>query len=91
MAWESAEWACGHKGSIQLLGPGARRKSRLAYEAGRKCMACWLLDQWTQQGDPRAARPDARTLAIAVAGGKGIRIAAEAKSPVPAGWSEVEA
>jgi len=69
MAWENTEWACGHHGEMQLYGPGAGRKSRIAYEAGRKCMVCWLLDRWENEGDPRRGRKD---LAKAIAKGKNI-------------------
>lgn len=73
MAWEKAQWACGHEGSIQLYGPRSQRESKLAYEAGRKCLACWLLETWERSKDPRNDRPDKLELAHAIASGKGIR------------------
>ncbi len=74
MAWEGAKWACGHTGTMQLYGPGAGRRSRIAYEAGRKCLVCWLLEKWEQNGDPRANRADREKLAQHIAEGKGIRV-----------------
>ena len=74
MAWEKTEWACGHTGSMQLYGKHSARDSRVAYEAGRKCMACWLVEQWEKDGDPRASREDRFNLAVAIAENKGKRI-----------------
>jgi hypothetical protein len=74
MAWESTEWACGHKGAMQLYGKRAGRDSQVAYEAGRPCMACWLVEQWEQSNDPRAKREDRFKLAGDIAEGKGKRI-----------------
>lgn len=74
MAWEGVSWSCGHRGSMQLYGPGAGRRSRIAYEAGRQCMVCWLPNQWKAKGDPRADRADAPELAASIVEGKGIRI-----------------
>ena len=74
MAWESVEWACGHTGSMQLYGKISGREARVAYEAGRKCFACWLVDQWESKGDPRALKPNRYILAKKIAEGKGIRI-----------------
>lgn len=74
MAWEKCEWACGHTGSMQLYGKQSGRDSRIAYEAGRQCMACWLLEKWEQENDPRNKREDRFKLAQAIAEGKGIRI-----------------
>jgi len=74
MAWEPTEWACGHTGAMQLYGKRAGRDSRVAYEAGRKCMACWLIERWEAESDPRAARADRMDLAVSIAAGKGIRI-----------------
>lgn len=71
MAWEKIEWACGHEGQIQLLGPHKKRDARKAYEAGRKCMACWLVEQWESQNDPRAQREDRYKLAADIAENKG--------------------
>jgi len=71
MAWEGIDWSCGHEGSIQMYGPGAGRRARQASEAGRKCLACWLLERWEAEGDPRKGKPE---LAVAIAEGKGIRI-----------------
>jgi len=71
MAWTTTDWACGHSGSIQLFGPGAQRRSRVAWEAGRVCMACWLNKQWAEKNDPRK---DNLQLAADIAEGKGIRI-----------------
>jgi hypothetical protein len=74
MAWESVTWACGHEGEMQLYGKQCGRDSRVAYEASRKCLACWLVAQWVEKGDARAARPDRFDLAKDIAGGKNIRI-----------------
>ena len=74
MAWESVTWACGHTGQMQLYGKISARESRVAYEAGRKCMACWLVERWEAQGDPRAQRTDRYKLAAAIAETKGKRI-----------------
>lgn len=74
MAWESTQWACGHRGSMQLLGKQSGRDATVAYEAGRQCMACWLIEQWEAKGDPRAKREDRFRLAVAIAEGKGKRI-----------------
>ena len=77
MAWESTEWACGHSGSMQLYGKMSGRDSRVAYEAGRDCLACWLAKQWITKGDPRATSPRRWQFAKAIAEGKGVRIAGE--------------
>ena len=52
MAWESTEWACGHSGSMQLYGKRSGRDSRVAYEAGKRCLACWLINQWSEKMTP---------------------------------------
>ena len=72
--WESAEWACGHTGSMQLYGKRSGRDSRVAYEAGRDCMACWLLRTWEEKNHPRSKRADRFALAQKIAEGKGVRI-----------------
>jgi len=77
MAWTTVDWACGHTGAMQLTGAHSGRSSRVAYEAGRKCFACWLLGQWIKSNDPRAARADRFGLATAIANGRGIRIYGE--------------
>jgi hypothetical protein len=59
---------------MQLYGKQSGRDSRVAYEAGRDCMACWLVGQWETKNDPRAKREDRYKLAAAIAEGKGIRI-----------------
>ena len=74
MAWEKTEWACGHTGSMQLYGKQSGRDSRVAYEAGRNCMACWLVDQWEKTKDARAKRTDRYKLAGMISEGKGVRI-----------------
>ena len=74
MGWQATEWACGHEGRMQLYGKQSGRDARVAYEAGRMCMACWLVDQWERSADPRAKRGDNFDLARAVARGKGIDI-----------------
>lgn len=74
MAWESATWACGHEGSIQLYGKQSGRDARIASEAGRKCFACWLIEVWKKENDPRALREDRFELAKAIAENKGFRI-----------------
>lgn len=74
MAWESVTWACGHSGSMQLYGKMSGRYAITAREAGRKCLACWLLERWEAEDDPRAERDDKIALARAIAEGKGIRI-----------------
>jgi len=73
MAWEKITWACEHQGEMQLYGKNSARNSRAAYEAGRKCMVCWLIDQWNQKADPRAQRDDCFSLATAIAKGKSVR------------------
>ena len=77
MAWETTEWACGHTGSMQLYGKMSGRDSRVAYEAGRKCIGCWLIEQWVSKGDPRATNPGRWEFAKAIAEAKGIRIKGE--------------
>lgn len=77
MAWESTEWACGHRGSMQLYGKMTGRYATTAREAGRKCLACWLIATWQKENDPRIKRADRWALAKAVAEGKGIRISGE--------------
>ena len=74
MAWERTEWACGHSGSMQLYGKHSGRDATVAREAGRQCMACWLIEQWISKGDPRATREDRFDLACKIAEGKGKRI-----------------
>ena len=74
MAWEQATWSCGHTGTKQLRGPYAARRARLAHEASRICMACWLLRTWRASGDPRALREDRWELACAIAENNGNRI-----------------
>jgi hypothetical protein len=83
MAWEPTQWACGHKGAMQLLGKHSSRDATVAYEAGRQCMACWLIEQWVAKSDPRAQRSDRWSLATAIAENKGKRIyGAEKKEAV---------
>jgi len=77
MAWEHTEWACGHTGSMQLYGKQDGRNSRVAYEAGRPCMVCWLVEQWETKNDPRAQREDRYKLAADIAEAKGKRISVD--------------
>ena len=74
MAWESTQWACGHMGSMQLYGKMSGRDATVAYEAGRKCFACWLISEWEKSSDPRAKRTDRFELAKKIAESKGKRI-----------------
>jgi len=74
MAWTSTEWACGHKGSMQLYGKGSARDAQVARAAGMDCMACWLVKQWEKEGDPRSQREDRYKLAANIAENKGRRI-----------------
>jgi len=82
MAWETTEWACGHSGSMQLYGKGSDRDATVAREAGRQCMACWLVEQWEAGNDPRAKREDRFKLAAQIAEGKGKRIGVDSSVPV---------
>ena len=82
MAWTSTEWACGHTGSMQLYGKGSQRNSKVACEAGRQCMACWLVKQWEKESDPRAKREDRYKLAAGIAENKGKRIDVPDSVPV---------
>jgi len=59
---------------MQLYGKQSGRDARVAYEAGRKCMVCWLIEQWQERNDPRALREDRYDLAAAIAENKGKRI-----------------
>jgi len=59
---------------MQLYGKQSGRDATVAYEAGRVCMACWLIEQWESKADPRAKRQDRFALAVAIAEGKGKRI-----------------
>jgi hypothetical protein len=59
---------------MQLYGPRAKRDSRVGFEAGRQCMACWLVRTWENKGDPRAIRTDRYVLAGKIALGKDIDI-----------------
>jgi len=74
MAWYNVEWACGHEGRMQLYGPGRKRQARVAYEAGRKCFACWLVGEWERTGDARAERHDRYILAGQIAARRSIDI-----------------
>ena len=74
MAWTRTQWACGHTGYMQLYGKISSRDSRVAWEAGRDCMVCWLIEQWKKSDDPRAKREDRLKLAAAIARHKGKRI-----------------
>lgn len=85
MAWEKTEWSCGHSGSMQLYGKMSGRYARTAWEAGRKCMACWLVEQWDAQNDPRAKREDRYVLAGKIAEGKDKRIYGLPESVPPKG------
>lgn len=71
MAWMATKWACGHGGQTRQIGPSAKRAARIAFEAGRKCMACWLLEQWEVKNDPRRGNVQ---MARDIAEGRGIRI-----------------
>ena len=79
MAWETTEWACGHTGSMQLWGKMRVRESRVAHQAGRKCLACWLIEQWERENDPRANSPKRWKFAQTIAEDKGIRISGAEK------------
>ena len=82
MAWTTTEWACGHSGSMQLYGKGSARDAQVARAAGMKCMACWLVEQWEKDNDPRAKREDRYKLAAGIAENKGKRIDAPDSVPV---------
>lgn len=82
MAWEHTEWACGHTGSMQLYGKQSGRDATIASEAGRKCLACWLVEQWESKKDPRGKREDRYKLAAQIAEGKGKRISVSESVPV---------
>jgi hypothetical protein len=82
MAWTQTEWACGHSGSMQLYGKTSERDSKVAWEASRQCMACWLVGQWEKENDPRAQREDRYELAAKIAEGKGKRIKVDSCVPV---------
>lgn len=71
MAWTTTEWACGHSGSMQLFGKTSARDAQVARAAGMKCMACWLVEQWENDNDPRAKREDRYKLAAGIARNKG--------------------
>ena len=85
MAWEKTEWACGHSGSMQLYGKQSGRDATVAREAGRQCMACWLVGQWEKENDPRAKRDDRYKLAAQIAENKGKRINVPDSLPVKNG------
>ena len=91
MAWEKTEWACGHRGSMQLFGKNSGRDATVAREAGRQCMACWLVGQWEKENDPRAKREDRYRLAAQIAEGKGKRIDVPDNVPVRDNGSDIEA
>ena len=74
MAWYNISWSCSHNGRMQLYGAGRKREGRIAYEAGRKCLACWLVEQWEKTSDPRAKREDRYLLAGQIAAKKLIDI-----------------
>lgn len=74
MGWTEINWACGHTGKMQLYGKMSARTAVVAREAGRKCMVCWLIEQWEAESDPRARNEDRYQLAIDIAEGKGKRI-----------------
>lgn len=82
MSWKQTEWACGHSGSMQLYGKTADRDAAVAQEAGRQCMACWLVSQWEEKNDPRAKREDRYKLAAQIAENKGKRISVADSVPV---------
>lgn len=82
MAWEKTVWACGHTGSMQLYGKMSGRDATVAKEAGRKCMACWLVGEWEAASDPRAKREDRYKLAAQIAENKGKRIDVPDSMPV---------
>jgi len=82
MAWTEVTWACGHAGSMQLYGKQSARDAKVASEAGRKCMACWLVTQWEEKNDPRAQREDRYKLAANIAENKGKRIVVPNNVPV---------
>ena len=82
MAWTKTEWACGHSGSMQLYGKGSARAAQAARAAGMQCMACWLIEQWEKDNDPRAKRVDRYKLAAAIAENKGKRIDVPDSVPV---------
>lgn len=67
---------------MQLYGKGSARQATIAREAGRQCMACWLVNEWEKTGDPRAQREDRYILAAKIAEGKGKRIAVPESVPV---------
>jgi hypothetical protein len=91
MAWEKTEWACGHSGSMQLYGKQSGRDATVAREAGRDCMACWLVGQWEKESDPRAQREDRYALAAKIAEGKGKRISVDSCVPVKTDISALQA
>jgi len=70
---------------MQLYGKQSGRDATVAYEAGRQCMACWLVEQWEKGSDPRAKREDRYKLAAQIAEGKGKRISVDGNVPVKNG------
>jgi len=91
MAWTDVQWACGHSGQIQLYGKHAYREATVAKEAGRQCMACWLVGRWEAENDPRAQREDRYQLAADIAKNKGKRINVPDSVPVKNERSSLEA
>jgi len=91
MAWEPVTWACGHAGFMQLRGPQSGRDATVAYESGRQCMACWLVEQWEADDDSRAKREDRFVLAAAIAKAKGKDIQVPACVPVRENMASLQA
>jgi hypothetical protein len=67
---------------MQLFGKNSARDATVAHEAGRDCMACWLVGQWEEKGDARAKREDRYRLAAQIAEGKGKRIRVDDNVPI---------
>lgn len=63
----------------------------IAREAGRQCMACWLVEQWEKENDPRANREDRFALAAKIAENKGKRINVLDSVPVNTGYEALVA
>ena len=85
MAWTKTEWGCGHTGEMQLYGKSSSRDAQVARAAGMDCLACWLVEQWENNNDPRALRTDRYKLAAQIAENKGKRINVPDYVPVGAG------
>ena len=74
MGWETIKWTCQHEGRMQMYGPHKSRDYKVAWQRERKCMVCWLIDQWRADDGAKYASARMVTTALDICGRKSIEL-----------------